>query len=159
MKRPFQRFRVEFLPDHYQTANSSDVPHPAVHACHAGCRNIPPLPGLTPNGRRVVILRGVDKDIPTPNVAEAMKLMLMMGDIRLDAEEVGVAGDIYIMDASVATAQHFAKFTPTLVKKFLVAVQVREIAAERARVADFFSKNEIPHGCVFFCRALHGIAQ
>lgn len=85
---------------------------------------MPPLPGLTPNGRRVCILRGLDKEISTPNVAEAMKLALMIGDIRLYEEQVGVAGDVYILDASVATPTHFAKFTPALVKKFLVCVQV-----------------------------------
>lgn len=84
---------------------------------------MPVLPGLTPNGRRVSILRGEDKDAPTPNVADAMKLMLMIGDIRLFEEQVGVAGDVVIFDASVATPQHFAKFTPALVKKFLICVQ------------------------------------
>lgn len=68
-------------------------------------------------------MRGVSKDIPTPNVAEAMKLVLMLGDIRLKEEHVGVAGDVYVLDASVATPSHFSKFTPALVKKFLVCVQ------------------------------------
>lgn len=49
----------------------------------------------------------------------------MLGDVRLNEEKEGVAGDVYILDASVATPTHFAKFTPTLVKKFLVCVQVR----------------------------------
>ncbi|XP_034949140.1 alpha-tocopherol transfer protein-like [Chelonus insularis] len=84
---------------------------------------IPPLPGLTKNGRRVVVMKGKDKDIPTPNVAEAMKLVMMIGDIRLKEELIGVAGDVYILDASVATPAHFAKFTPNLVKKFLICVQ------------------------------------
>lgn len=84
---------------------------------------MPPLPGLTPNGRRVSIIRGEDKDIPTPNITEAMKLMLMYGDIRLLEEHVGVAGDVYIFDASVATPSHFSKITPTFVKKFLICVQ------------------------------------
>nr|XP_012146517.1 PREDICTED: uncharacterized protein LOC100877368 isoform X2 [Megachile rotundata] len=84
---------------------------------------IPPLPGLTKNGRRVIVMRGIDKDLPTPNVAEVMKLVLMIGDVRLKEEQVGVAGDVYILDASVATPAHFAKFTPALVKKFLVCVQ------------------------------------
>lgn len=53
-----------------------------------------------------------------------MKLVLMIGDIRLEAEEVGVAGDVYILDAAVATAKHFSNITPTAVKKFLVCVQV-----------------------------------
>lgn len=86
--------------------------------------HIPVLPGLTPNGRRVAILRGIEKDLPTPNVADCMKLVLMIGDIRLKEEQKGVAGDVYIFDASVATPTHFAKFTPTIVKKFLICVQV-----------------------------------
>ena len=68
-------------------------------------------------------MRGIDKNLPTPNVAEAMKLVLMIGDVRLKDEIVGVAGDVYILDASVATPNHFAKFTPALVKKFLICVQ------------------------------------
>ncbi|OXU19231.1 hypothetical protein TSAR_001016 [Trichomalopsis sarcophagae] len=84
---------------------------------------VPPLPGLTKNGRRVVVMRGIDKDMPTPNVAEAMKLVLMIGDIRLKEELIGVAGDVYVLDATVATPAHFSKFTPALVKKFLICVQ------------------------------------
>lgn len=84
---------------------------------------MPPLPGLTKNGRRVVVMRAVAKDIPTPNVAEAMKLVMMIGDVRLKEELVGVAGDVYVLDASVATPAHFSRFTPGLVKKFLVCVQ------------------------------------
>ncbi|XP_045454101.1 alpha-tocopherol transfer protein-like [Melitaea cinxia] len=84
---------------------------------------MPPMPGLTPDGRRVILMRGIDKDVQTPNVANAFKLALMLGDVRLAEEKEGVAGDIYILDASVATPNHFAKFTPTLVKKFLVCVQ------------------------------------
>lgn len=57
-------------------------------------------------------------------MADAFKLALMLGDVRLNEEKEGVAGDVYILDASVATPTHFAKFTPTLVKKFLVCVQV-----------------------------------
>ena len=84
---------------------------------------VPPLPGLTKNGRRVIVMRGIDKDLPTPNVAEAMKLVMMIGDIRLKEELIGVAGDVYVLDATVATPAHFSKFTPALVKKFLVCVQ------------------------------------
>lgn len=83
----------------------------------------PPLPGLTPSGMRVIVMRATKKDFETPNIADAMKLALMIGDIRLAAEEVGVAGDVYILDASVASVNHLAKITPTIVKKFLVCVQ------------------------------------
>jgi hypothetical protein len=91
-------------------------------------RHIPPLPGLTPKGRRVIVLRARRSDIPlTYNVWDGAKLVLMIGDIRLKEEEVGVAGDVYILDASIATPAHFAKFTPSLIKKFLVCVQVSHI--------------------------------
>jgi hypothetical protein len=56
-----------------------------------------------------------------------MKLVLMIGDIRLKEEEVGVAGDVYILDASIATPTHFAKFTPGIIKKFIVCIQVSDI--------------------------------
>lgn len=72
----------------------------------------------------VFILTGLEKDAQTPNVADAFKLAFMLGDVRLAEEKEGVAGDVYILDASVATPTHFSKFTPTLVKKFLVCVQV-----------------------------------
>lgn len=89
---------------------------------------MPPLPGLTPNGRRVVMMRGVDLEQIAATVADGMKVVLMIGDIRLKEEHIGVAGDVYILDASVATPQnfatHFAKFTPSLIKKFLICVQV-----------------------------------
>lgn len=81
------------------------------------------LPGLTPNGRRVALASAVDKEFATPNVADIMKVTLMIGDIRLLEEQKGVAGDIYIFDASAATPAHFAKFTPAIVKKFLICVQ------------------------------------
>lgn len=87
-------------------------------------RQGPILPGLTPNGRRVCVLRGVSKEISTPNIDDCMKLVLMAGDIRLKEEQVGVAGDVYIFDATVATPGHFAKVSPTMVKKFLICVQV-----------------------------------
>lgn len=47
----------------------------------------------------------------------------MIGDVRLAEESVGIAGDVFILDAAVASASHFAKFSPTVVKKFLIAVQ------------------------------------
>ena len=57
------------------------------------------------------------------NASDVIKLVLMIGDIRLFAEEIGVAGDIYILDATGVNATHFAKFTPTLIKKFAICVQ------------------------------------
>ncbi|XP_071443165.1 alpha-tocopherol transfer protein-like [Hetaerina americana] len=83
--------------------------------------NMPPLPGLTPEGRRVAVMRANGNELGT--VSEDFKVALMIGDIRLKEEEVGVAGDVYILDATVATASQFSKVTPLLIKKFLVCVQ------------------------------------
>ncbi|KRT85384.1 CRAL-TRIO domain containing protein, partial [Oryctes borbonicus] len=86
--------------------------------------HIPPLPGLTPDAKRVIILRGkTEKNLANVNAYDGMKIALMIGDIRLAAEETGVAGDVYILDATIATPVHFAKFTPAMVKKFLLIVQ------------------------------------
>ncbi|XP_008471745.1 alpha-tocopherol transfer protein-like [Diaphorina citri] len=90
--------------------------------------NSTPMPGLTPNGRRVIIMRASDLDqVLSADAATGMKLVLMIGDIRLKEESVGVAGDVYVFDAAIATPQnfaaHIAKFTPTLIKKFLICVQ------------------------------------
>ncbi|XP_013105684.1 alpha-tocopherol transfer protein-like [Stomoxys calcitrans] len=81
------------------------------------------LPGLTPNGRRITFIRGIDCDFQSSQVNDAMKVSLMLGDVRLAEECVGIAGDIFILDAAVATATHFAKFSPTAIKKFLICVQ------------------------------------
>ncbi|XP_072934251.1 alpha-tocopherol transfer protein-like [Epargyreus clarus] len=83
----------------------------------------PPLPGLTPNGRRVTICRGLDKNIETHQLNEAFKLAMMIGDIRLLEEVEGVAGDIYILDASIVAPSHLGKLSPSAVKKFLICVQ------------------------------------
>lgn len=83
------------------------------------------MPKLTPEGRRVVVMQGKVKDYTGPLVPEGMMMVLMIGDIRI-MEEEGVAGDVYVLDASVATPYYFAKFTPMIVKRFLVCVQVRK---------------------------------
>lgn len=68
-------------------------------------------------------MTGYAKEVESQNVPDMMKLALMIGDVRLEAETTGVAGDVYVFDATIASAAHFAKFTPTTVKKFLVCVQ------------------------------------
>ncbi|CAG9770886.1 unnamed protein product [Ceutorhynchus assimilis] len=84
---------------------------------------IPPLPGLTKDGKRIIVMRGKDPSVETPPLSDVAKLVLMIGDIRLAAEETGVAGDVYILDASVATISHFSKVSPSVAKRFLVCVQ------------------------------------
>ncbi|XP_021933626.1 alpha-tocopherol transfer protein-like isoform X2 [Zootermopsis nevadensis] len=108
------------VPDFF---NDRDVARPALKDI-LDFIYIPPLPGLTPNGCRVIVMRArVDEAVLSYNVMDVMKLVFMIGDIRLKEEDTGVAGDVYILDASIATPAHFAKFTPAVVKKFLVCVQ------------------------------------
>jgi hypothetical protein len=68
----------------------------------------------------------VDEAALTYNVTDVMKLVFMIGDIRLKEEDTGVAGDVYILDAAIASPAHFAKFTPAVAKKFFVCVQVSD---------------------------------
>lgn len=102
--------------------NDRDIDRAELKEIMDNC-HVPPLPNLTPNGRRVTILRALDKDIPTPNAAESMKLVMMIGDIRLAEESVGVAGDVFIFDAVAASPKHLPKFTPQILKKFFICVQ------------------------------------
>jgi len=60
------------------------------------------------------------------NVWNGIKLVLMIGDIRLKEEETGVAGDVFIMDASIITPGQVAKFTPPILKKLFVCIQVSD---------------------------------
>ncbi|RZC41215.1 CRAL TRIO domain containing protein [Asbolus verrucosus] len=72
---------------------------------------------------RVTIAGATKVDFETPDIANLMKIALMVGDVRLEIEEVGVEGDVYILDASVALLKHFVRVSPTIVKKFFVCVQ------------------------------------
>ncbi|XP_048482244.1 alpha-tocopherol transfer protein [Plutella xylostella] len=83
----------------------------------------PPLPGLTPNGRRVTICRGLDKNIDTSQLNDAFKVAMMIGDVRLKEEVEGVGGDVYILDAGVVSASHLGTISPSAIKKFLICVQ------------------------------------
>ena len=102
--------------------NDRDIDRPELKEIMDNC-HVPPLPNLTPNGRRVTILRASDKDIPTPSASESMKLVMMIGDVRLAEESVGVAGDVFIFDAVAASPKHLPKFTPQILKKFFICVQ------------------------------------
>jgi hypothetical protein len=85
------------------------------------------LPGLTPKGLRVSVMRAnADEADMNFNVSDGIKLVLMIGDIRLKEEETGVAGDVFILDASIVTAAHVAKFTPAILKKLFVCIQVSD---------------------------------
>jgi len=85
------------------------------------------LPGLTTKGLRVTVLRAHVNDADVDfSVSNAIKLVLMIGDIRLKEEETGVAGDAFILDASLITPGQVAKFTPAVLKKLFVCIQVSD---------------------------------
>ncbi|KAG6449790.1 hypothetical protein O3G_MSEX006247 [Manduca sexta] len=83
----------------------------------------PTLPGLTPQGRRVTFCRALDKDVDTNMLNDAFKIAMMIGDIRLKEEIEGVAGDIYVLDASTIIPSHLGKVSPAAIKKFMICVQ------------------------------------
>ncbi|KAL0818430.1 hypothetical protein ABMA28_008894 [Loxostege sticticalis] len=83
----------------------------------------PPLPGITPNGRRVTVCRGVQPNLNAQEIADTLKLALMIGDVRLTEEREGVAGDVYVLDAAVLGPSLLAKLSPTTIKKFMICVQ------------------------------------
>ncbi|XP_013184161.2 alpha-tocopherol transfer protein-like [Amyelois transitella] len=84
----------------------------------------PPLPRITPSGRRVTIARAVDPNVDAAQLVNVFKVALMIGDIRLKEEKEGVGGDVYILDASKAVSpSNLAKVSPALLKKFLICVQ------------------------------------
>ncbi|CAH0713573.1 unnamed protein product, partial [Brenthis ino] len=83
----------------------------------------PTLPGVTPNGRRVTICRGIDPALDSQQITEILKSALMIGDIRLGEEVEGVAGDIYVLDGAVLGPSLLAKLSPSTIKKFMICVQ------------------------------------
>ncbi|KAM3963872.1 alpha-tocopherol transfer protein-like [Aphomia sociella] len=83
----------------------------------------PPLPGLTPKGCRVILARALDKSLDPTHLNNIFKLAMMMGDIRLKEESEGVAGDVYILDASILAPSHLGKISPSALKKFFICIQ------------------------------------
>ncbi|KAJ3620314.1 hypothetical protein MTP99_004275 [Tenebrio molitor] len=81
------------------------------------------MPGLTPDFRRVSVARALAIDFDTPDLNHFFKLVFMIGDVRIKTEDVGILGDIYVLDASVAVFKHFTKVSPMAIKKFFVCVQ------------------------------------
>lgn len=76
---------------------------------------------------RITVMRAcTDEDGLVFNVNDGIKLVLMIGDIRLKEEQTGVAGDVFILDASIVRAAYIAMFTPVILKKFFVCIQVSD---------------------------------
>ncbi|XP_041971974.1 alpha-tocopherol transfer protein-like [Aricia agestis] len=83
----------------------------------------PPLPGITPNGRRVTICRGLAPSMTAQQINDTLKLALMIGDVRLIEEREGVAGDIYVLDGTMLGPSLLGRLSPTVIKKFMICVQ------------------------------------
>lgn len=49
---------------------------------------MPPLPGLTAEGNRVVWMCGATPELNITSASTTMKLALMIGDLRLELEQV-----------------------------------------------------------------------
>ncbi|KAF9408470.1 hypothetical protein HW555_011856 [Spodoptera exigua] len=99
-----------------------DITRPELHDLMKRAQG-PTMPGLTPSGRRVTICRALDKRMDPQNLNDAFKIAMMIGDVRLMEEIEGVAGDIYILDASVVSPSHLGKLSPSALKKFFICVQ------------------------------------
>ncbi|KAJ3652298.1 hypothetical protein Zmor_018276 [Zophobas morio] len=80
------------------------------------------LPDLTSDGKRISIARAAKYDFETPNIADMVKLIFMVGDLRLKLEETGVF-DVYIADFNFPLAKHFYKINPLVLKKMFMCVQ------------------------------------
>ncbi|KAH9631383.1 hypothetical protein HF086_012171 [Spodoptera exigua] len=100
-----------------------DITRPELHDLMKRAQG-PTMPGLTPSGRRVTICRALDKRMDPQNLNDAFKIAMMIGDVRLMEEIEGVAGDIYILDASVVSPSHLGKLSPSALKKFFICVQI-----------------------------------
>ncbi|KPI98996.1 Alpha-tocopherol transfer protein-like [Papilio xuthus] len=101
-----------------------DATSPELREILKGKLQGPPLPGVTPNGRRVTICRGLRIVVKRcQQITDTLKLALMVGDVRLMEEVQGVAGDIYVLDAAVLGPSLLARLSPTIVKKFMICVQ------------------------------------
>lgn len=62
----------------------------------------------------------------------------MIGDIRLTEEKEGVAGDIYVLDATVLGPSMLAKLSAATVKKFMICVQVSDFHKEILTINKYY---------------------
>ncbi|RZC41489.1 CRAL TRIO domain containing protein [Asbolus verrucosus] len=81
------------------------------------------MPNLTPDGKRVTIIAASKFDFDTPDIANFCKLVFMIGDVRLEVEKCGIAGDVYVLDADLDLPKHFLKVSLTMLKKFIICAQ------------------------------------
>ncbi|XP_068623414.1 alpha-tocopherol transfer protein-like [Battus philenor] len=103
--------------------SNRDVTSPELREILKGKLQGPALPGVTPNGRRVTICRGIHPSLDGRQITDTLKLALMIGDVRMAEEVEGVAGDIYVLDAAVLGPSLLARLSPTVIKKFMICVQ------------------------------------
>ena len=81
-----------------------------------------PLPRLTEDCHRIVLLGNLDPDATNFNLLDIFKLIFMIGDVRF-SEDCCVA-DEYIVDMANFKLGHIAKTTVTAIKKLEVCAMV-----------------------------------
>lgn len=69
-------------------------------------------------------LPGIHPNLDSQQITDTLKLALMIGDVRLFEEKEGVSGDIYVLDAAILGPSLLARLSPSIVKKFMICVQV-----------------------------------
>ena len=80
------------------------------------CRFFFPVPQLTPDCDRVVILGLPQSDGMDFNMLYVLRLFQMMMEIRI-SEDYWIS-DIYVLDYGYITLRHISKITPSMVKKY-----------------------------------------
>ena len=103
--------------------------HPIPHntnlwffLCYRYCL---PLPRLTEECYRVVVIGNLDTDSTNYNLLDVFKVVFMVGDVRLS--EDCCLGDIYVVDLANFGLGHIAKMTITALRKLEVCAMVRSV--------------------------------
>jgi len=84
-----------------------------------------PLPRLTEECYRVVVIGNLDTDSTNYNLLDVFKVVFMVGDVRLS--EDCCLGDIYVVDLANFGLGHIAKMTITALRKLEVCAMVRSV--------------------------------
>jgi len=80
------------------------------------CSYFIPMPQLTPDGNRVIVLGVPPSDGVEFNALYTFKLIQMVNEIRISEDYC--LSDIIVADYSNFTLLHFTKMTPSLLKKY-----------------------------------------
>ncbi|XP_063906752.1 alpha-tocopherol transfer protein-like isoform X4 [Zophobas morio] len=91
------------------------------------------MPGMTPESRRVHIARIASNDFENVDYNDCAKIIFMLGDIRLKVDNLGSAGEVYVLEGENFMLKYLVKLSPIFAKKFLVCatdalpIKVKEV--------------------------------